>query len=161
MESLTEFIRSSQEPRELKRALAVQMVQQNYSYSQIKEILKVSVGFISTYHTKFKEKGIEGLKLKHKGSQGYLNRKQKQEIIGWLQEKDYWQLSELKTQVEVKYNVVFASLQSYYSLFHEAGISWKKTQKSNPRKNPELVEQKKPKFNFGSKGIDKKSNQGD
>ena len=65
MESLTEFIQSSQEPRELKRALAVQMVQQNYPYSQIKEVLKVSVGFISTYQTRFKEEGIEG--LKHKG----------------------------------------------------------------------------------------------
>ena len=160
MESLTEFIQSSQEPRELKRALAVQMVQQNYPYSQIKEVLKVSVGFISTYHTKFKEEGIEGLKLKYKGSQSYLTLKQKQEIIVWLQQKNYWQLSELQTQIEVKYDVVFASLQSYYSLFHEAGISWKKTQKSNPRQNPQLVEQKKPKFNFGWKRIEKKLNQG-
>ena len=36
----------------------------------------------------------------------------------------------------------FASLQSYYTLFSEAGISWKKTQKCNPRKNPDLVSQK-------------------
>ncbi len=52
-------------------------------------------------------------------------------------------MSELKTQIEVTYGVVFASLQSYYSLFSEAGISWKKTQKSNPRKNPDLVKKKK------------------
>ena len=77
MELLTEFIQSSREPRELKRASAVQMVQQNYPYSQIKEVLKVSVGFISIYHTKFREEGIEGLKLKHKGFQGYLTTKQK------------------------------------------------------------------------------------
>ncbi len=56
--------------------------------------------------------------------------------------KDYWQLSELQTQIEVEYGVVFASLQSYYSLFAQTDISWKKTQKSNPRKNPDLVSQK-------------------
>ena len=41
------------------------------------------------------------------------------------------------------YDVVFASLQSYYALFSEAGISWKKTQQSNPRKDPDLVKEKK------------------
>lgn len=156
MESLSEFIQSNPEPRELKRALAVQMVQHNYRYSQIQELLKVSVGFISTYYTKFKQEGIEGLKLKYKGSQGYLTPSQKQEVIHWLGQKNYWQLSELKTHLEVKYDVVFASLQSYYSLFHDAGISWKKTQKSNPRKNPQLVEEKKTKLNVGWRRIEKK-----
>jgi len=37
---------------------------------------------------------------------------------------------------------VFESNQSYYDLFALAGISWKKTQKSNPKKDPELVEKK-------------------
>ena len=46
MESLTDFIRSNPDPRELKRALAVKMVQQNYSYYQIRDTLGVSLGFI-------------------------------------------------------------------------------------------------------------------
>ncbi len=37
MESLTEFIRSNPDPRELKGALAVKMVQQNYSYYQVRD----------------------------------------------------------------------------------------------------------------------------
>jgi transposase len=101
------------------------------------------------------------LRLKYQGSKAYLSSQQKQEVIQWLQQKDYWQLSELKTQIEVGYGVVFASLQSYYSLFAEAGISWKKTQKSNPRKNQELVSQKKPKSVLGWKRIEKKLNQVD
>ena len=52
MESLTEFIRSNPDPRELKRALAVKMVKQNYSYYQIRDTLGVSLGFISTYQQK-------------------------------------------------------------------------------------------------------------
>ena len=157
MESLSKFIQSNPDPRELKRALAVQMIQQNYRYSQIKSALGVSVGFISTYRSKFETDGLEGLKLKHRGSQGYLTSLQKKEVIDWLQQKNYWQLSELQTQIEVKYGVVFASLQSYYSLFAEAGISWKKTQKSNPRKNPGLVSQKKLKLKPGWRRIEKKS----
>lgn len=139
MELLTEFIRSNPDPRELKRALAVKMVKQNYSYHQIADTLEVSVGFISSCRQKFETEGIEGLKLKYQGSQGYLSHQQRQEVIDWLHKKNYWQLSELQAQIEVTYGVVFASLQSYYSLFAEAGISWKKTQKSNPRKNPDLV----------------------
>ena len=149
MESLTEFIRSNPDPRELKRALAVKMVKQNYSYYQIRDTLGVSLGFISTYQQKFETAGIGGLKLKYQGSQGYLTPTQRQEVIDWLKEKDYWQLSELKTHIEVTYGVVFASLQSYYSLFSEAGISWKKTQKSNPRKDPDLVKKKKLRLKTG------------
>ncbi|NER88317.1 MAG: hypothetical protein F6K64_15345 [Moorea sp. SIO3A2] len=38
---------------------------------------------------------------------------------------------------------MYKSDQSYYSLFKEAKISWKKTQKKNPAKNEDLVEAKK------------------
>lgn len=159
MESLTEFIRSNPDPRELKRALAVKMVKQNYSYYQIRDTLGVSVGFISNCQQKFESFGIEGLKLKYQGSQGYLSPQQRPEIINWLKKKNYWQLSELQAQIEVTYGVVFASLQSYYSLFAEAGISWKKTQKSNPRKNPDLVK-KKLKLKPGWRLIEQKSHWG-
>lgn len=156
MESLTEFIRSNPDPRELKRALAVKMVRQNHSYYQIRDTLEVSVGFISNCLQKFEREGIEGLKLKHKGSHGYLTTEQKQATLDWLHQKNYWQLSELQVYLEANYGVKFASLQSYYALFSEAGISWKKTQKSNPRKNPDLVSQKKRKLKPGWKRIEKK-----
>ena len=151
-----EFISTNPDPRELKRALAVRMARQNYSYYQIRDTLGVSVGFISNCVQKFEKEGIQGLKLKHKGSYGYLTVKQKQAVLNWLKQKSYWQLSELQTHVETSYGVRFASLQSYYSLFSEAGISWKKTQKSNPRKNSDLVSQKKRKSKLGWKRIEKK-----
>ena len=103
----------------------------------------------------------EGLRLKYQGSKGYLSSQQKQNLISRLQRQDYWQLSELQAQIEVEYGVVFASLQGYYSLFAEAGISWKKTSKSDPRKNPGLVSRKKPKSLLGWKRIEKKSDQVD
>lgn len=139
----------------------VKMVEQNLLHAQISELLGVYLGLISNYRQQFLRNGIEGLRLKYQGSKGYLSSQQKQNVINWLQQKDYWQLSELQTQIEVEYGVVFASLQSYYSLFAQAGISWKKTQKSNPRKNPDLVSQKKTKSLLGCKRIEKKSNQVD
>jgi putative transposase len=81
------------------------MVKQNYGYAQISELLGVSLGFISNYKQEFLNNGIEGLKLKYQGSKAYLSSQQKQEIIQWLEQKDYWQLSELKTQIEVSYGV--------------------------------------------------------
>ena len=49
---------------------------------------------------------------------------QKQEIIEWLQQKQYWDLQELMTEIADRYQVVFASKQSYYEIFKAADISW-------------------------------------
>ena len=38
------------------------------------------------------------------------------------------------------YEVIYQSDESYYSIFKNANISWKKTQKINPKKDPEKVE---------------------
>ena len=47
MEGLIELIQSNPDSRELKRALAVQMVLKGYVYRQIAEILSVSDSFIA------------------------------------------------------------------------------------------------------------------
>lgn len=142
MEELTDFIESNPDPRELKRALAVQMVKQNISYARVSEILCVSISFVGKWKQSYEEKGISGLTLKHQGSKGYLEARQKQAVIEWLQQKQYWNLPELMQEIEDRYKVIFASRQSYYDLFKAAGISWKKTQKYNPRKDPALVQKK-------------------
>jgi putative transposase len=80
--------------------------------------------------------------LADKGSNSYLDPVQRQAVLEWLQQKNYWNLEELQQYLESTYSVNFKSRQSYYELFSSAGISWKKTQKSNPKKDPELVEKK-------------------
>ncbi len=103
----------------------------------------LSAGFISKWKTAFLAQGIEGLLLKYKGAKPLLNVREKQAIIEWLKQKDYWDLQELYSYILVNYQVSFKSKQSYYDLFKEAGISWKKSQKKNPNKDPELVKKKK------------------
>jgi transposase len=115
------------------------MVMQEYTYFEIRDVLQVSVGFISKYKQLFKEQGIAGLTLKHQGSRGYLDTNVRLAVIKWLHHKNYWNLSELQDYILDTYNVMFASKQSYYDLFTEAGISWNSTQKRNPKLDQELV----------------------
>lgn len=139
---LKSFIDSNPDPRELKRALAVQMVQQGYLYTDIQAVLQVSLGFITKWKQGYEGDGIDGLRLGYQGRKSYLSEEQRQAVLHWLQQKQSWQLLELIEYVDQQYGVIFASKQSYYDLFHAAGISWKKTQKRNPKKDPDLVEKK-------------------
>jgi len=42
--------------------------------------------------------------------------------------------------------VIYKSKQSYYELFARAKISWKKTQKTNPKLDKELVKKRQKKL---------------
>lgn len=99
-------------------------------------------GFISKWKYTYVEQGVEGLKLKYKGSRSYLNDAQTQAVISWLKQKNYWHLEELKEYIEENFNVIFESNQSYYDLFKQANKSLQKTQKRNPRKDEDLVAKK-------------------
>lgn len=139
MDELVKFIESNPDSRELKRALAVQMVLKGYLYRQIEEILHISDSFISKWWLVFESEGVMGLELSYQGSKGYLNSQQRQAVINWLQQKNYWNLGQLQQYICDTYNIRFKSRQSYYELFAAAGISWKKSQKCNRHKDPELV----------------------
>jgi len=143
LDELIEFIKGKTDSRELKRAIAAKLALEEYTYSKIQSILNVSAGFISKWKTAFLAQGIEGLLLKYKGAKPLLKAREKQAIIEWLKQKDYWNLQELYSYILVNYQVSFKSKQSYYDLFKEAGISWKKSQKKNPNKDPELVKKKR------------------
>lgn len=127
LDDLNEFIQSNPDPRELKRVVAVQMFLQDYKHREIQAILGVSSGFISKWTRVYEQFGVSGLRLGYQGSVGYLEPEQRQAVITWLQTKNYWNLAELQGRIQDEYDVVFDSKQSYYTLFEQAGISWKKT----------------------------------
>jgi putative transposase len=143
MKELDAFIESNREPRELKRGLAVRMTLNGYKHREIIKILQVSSGFISKWKQEYILNGIEGLKLKHQGSRGYLSQSEKQEVLLWLEKKKDWNLNELEYYIASEFEVTFAARSSYYELFHAAGRSWKKSQKRNSAKDPEAVAEKK------------------
>ena len=118
------------------------MTLQGYRHQEIITVLQVSSGFISKWKQEFVLNGIEALKLKHKGSRGYLSQLEKQQVLLWLENKNEWNLNELEYYVAVEFSVTFAAKSSYYDLFRAAGISWKKSQKRNPRKDELAVKKK-------------------
>lgn len=142
LEDLNDFIDSNPDARELKRAVAVQMFLKGYKHREIGESIGVSSGFISKWTGIYERLGVSGLKLGYPGSVGYLKPEQRQAVIAWLKGKNYWNLAQLQAYLEAEYDVVFGSKQSYYTLFEQAGISWKKTQKRNPKADPAMVEKK-------------------
>ena len=153
LDDLNEFIQSNPDPRELKRAVAVQMFLKNYKHREIQGVLGVSSGFISKWTKLYELLGVSGLRLAYQGSVGYLEPAQRQAVIAWLGSKDYWNLAELQGHIQDHYDVVFDSKQSYYTLFEQAGISWKKTQKRNPKEDRALVQKKNKKLQTGWKRI--------
>lgn len=143
MDTLEQFIQSNPPPRELKRALAVQMSQRGHSYREIRAVLQVSIGFVTACCQSYEAAGVEGLQSHYWGTQGYLGTQQKQELFDWLAQKDAWTLEEVVDHIEDTYEVVYRSVQSYYALLKQAGFSWKKSQPTHPDKNEVQVEEKK------------------
>jgi Winged helix-turn helix len=71
---------------------------------------------------------------------------QREQVVTWLKTKNYWNLDELVTYLDEHYSVIYQSKQSYYELLSSAGISWKKSQKTNPKFDPALVKKSERKF---------------
>ena len=140
---LQDFMDLRPDAREVRKALAVKLVYQGYLYDEIQTILDVSRGSITAWKQAYEEEGVDGLRLNYKGRKSYLLSAQREEVLSWLQTKDTWELGELEYKLAFEYDVVYESKQSYYDLFSEAGISWKKTTSLNPKANPDAVTEKK------------------
>ena len=139
---LENFIASNPDPRELKRAVSIRMLIEGVRRETIQKILGVSSPFISKWKINYALQGIEGLRLNHHGSRGQLKPEERAEIIQWLTNKNHWDLCELSNHIAERYQIEFQSKTSYYQLLKSAGISWKKSQKKNPKRDEELVKKK-------------------
>jgi putative transposase len=120
IQALDEWVKNNSDSRELKRAMVVKLTLQGWTYNSIAEFLNVSNGFISKWNKRFKQSGLEGLKLSYKGSSGYLTKQQKQDVINWLNKDDNQGLETIKCYLREKYGINFKSDSSYYNLIKEA-----------------------------------------
>ncbi len=106
---LEEFIASNPEPRELKRAIVVKMPIEGLKHREIGTILGVQSSYISPWEKPYREQGLEGLYLSHKGSYGDLSKLHLHVVIKWLQEETQRNLWELVDHIEQVYGVVYRS----------------------------------------------------
>ncbi|MEQ8970020.1 MAG: helix-turn-helix domain-containing protein [Coleofasciculus sp. C1-SOL-03] len=120
IQALDEWVKNNSDSRELKRAMVVKLTLQGWTYNSIAEFLNVSNGFISKWNKRFKQSGLEGLKLSYKGSSGYLTKQQKQDVMKWLNQDENQGLETIKRYLRDKYGINFKSNSSYYNLIKEA-----------------------------------------
>ncbi|NJO75618.1 MAG: hypothetical protein HC833_18725 [Leptolyngbyaceae cyanobacterium RM1_406_9] len=85
------------------------MSQRGHTYREIRDVLQVSLGFVTDCCQRYQEQGVEGLKLNYWGTQGYLKPNQKEELMAWLAQKDAWLLEEVAVHIEDAYGVVYQS----------------------------------------------------
>ena len=129
--------------REVKRALAVKMILLDFKTEDICTLLNVSASFVSKWKIKFENEGAEALKLNYKGGTGFLTADQRDEILFYLRMQPHYSVEALRDYIEYHYGVVYHSKQSYYHLLNEAGLSWHKTQATNPDRDDAQVFQKR------------------
>ncbi len=120
----------------MRKGLAVKLVYQGYLYEEIQRILGVSLGSITGWKQVYEENGIDGLRLNYKGRKSYLSTEQPEEVLSWLQTKDYWEIGELEYKLAFEYDVVYETKKSYYDLFKAAGISPEVNHKIKPKSRP-------------------------
>ncbi len=138
-----EDIIDAKEGRAIKRALAAKMVLEGFEISTICKLLDVSDSFVSKWKNIYEDKGAEGLLLNHKGSKSFLTSEQRYEVILYLKTLSHFSVEELRDYIENTHGIVYKSKQSYYDLFDEAGISWHKSQKVNPKRNEKKISAKR------------------
>ena len=141
MNDLKTFVNTTRESRELKRALAVKNTLAGRPWNDVAKELSLSESFIGKWRQIYAEPGIEGLKSGYKGSKGYLSPDAKIDVLKWLKKQPHWNVECLRNYIQKRHNVTYRSQQSYYTLLHEAKLSWKKTQKRNPKADPKKIKE--------------------
>lgn len=139
-----------------KRALAIKMIKSNYTVEEICNLLTVTKSFIEKWRAIYNKEGAKSLNPKHKGSKGFLTKTQLDDIYSFIRTKDTCHLNELIEYIKVNYKLSYKSKQSYYDILTKSGMSWKKTEKINPKKDEELVKSKKEEIKKNSKSVKKK-----
>lgn len=157
MKDIAQLIDSS---LEIKRAIAVKMYLQGYSYFQISDLLNVSQCFVEKWRNLYNKKGAGCFPVGYKGSKSFMTEKQKEDVNNFIKTKSSCQLEELISYLKNTFGISYKSKQSYYDLLDHAGMSWKKTEKVNPKKDEEKVTAKKEALKKNSTKEEKKFSQG-
>ncbi len=139
LEAIRELDEFLSDKHESKRARAVKMGLEGYSYPLIQRLLQGSEAFIRQWCVRYTTEGIERLSLHYKGSTGSLSPTQHAEVMAFLSTRETSRVEEVRDYLESHYQVVYKSKQSYYALLHEARLSWKRTQAMNPKHDPDKV----------------------
>lgn len=144
-QDLDDFIKRCDDSAEIKRGLAVKQDLEGKARPQIADILSVHPSFISKWRLIYDEFGVEGLYSTHQGGapRSFLTEEQREQTLAHIGLHTIFGPKDLQLYLEKAFGVRFKSMQSYYRLLHEAGMSWHKSQKANPRRDKAKVLEKR------------------
>ena len=138
--NLEEFLEQVKDKREYKRGQAVKLDLAGYCRKSTAVALSVSVNFVSKWRLQYNQHGAQGLSLSYKGAKGYLESPQKEQVLEWIiKQSPELDRQTLEVYLESQYGVIYRSTRSYYQLLQAAGISYKKRQAVNPKKDEQQM----------------------
>lgn len=139
MHDVDEIINEARDAREVKRAVSVKMSAQGFSPVQICHVLNVSLQYVSKWKGLYEAEGGEALRLGYRGSESYLEDRQRQAMLRWLAARETVSVEALRDYIEEQYGVVYRSKQSYYELLDAGGMSYHRSEKDNPKRDEAQV----------------------
>ena len=123
----------------MKRAVSVKMRVQGFSPVQICQVLNASLQYVSKWKGLYEAEGGAALRLGYRGSEGYLEERQRQAILRWIGARATVSVEALRDYIEEQYGVVYRSKQSYYELLDAGGMSYHRSEKDNPKRDEAQV----------------------
>jgi putative transposase len=123
--------------------MAVKLLLLEFEPRDIAELLQVTESFVSKWKKLCFEHGVAVFVIKYHGYQGYLTSEQRQSITEQIKTQHIATIDDLIALIRTTYHIEFKSRQSYYDLFAEAGITWKRAQSQHPDKDIERIAAKK------------------
>ena len=144
-QDLEDLIKRSPKPAEVKRGIAIKQDLGGKSRKLIAEILSVTGAFIGKWRKIYDVYGVNALISAHQGAKprAFLSDEQKAEVLAHIRSQAVFGTSDLVAHLQNRYGVSYKSSQSYYDLLHEAGMSWHKSQKKNPKRDEQQVQEKR------------------
>src|SRR6185312_4872892 len=139
MDRLVQLIEETNDVRELKRALSVKLGEGGMSTEAIGAVLQVTARAVRKWRQRYEQEGVEGLRVRYRGSESYLSVEQRQEIEDWLGRQETITVEEVRDEIEARYGIVYQSKQSYSDLLEASGLSYHRTEKGNPNRNEAQV----------------------
>src|SRR6185295_18431639 len=139
MDRLAQLIEETTDVRELKRAVSVKLGEGGMATEAIGEVLQVTPRSVRKWRRRYEREGVEALQVRYRGSESYLRVEQRQEMEDWLGAQETVRLEEVRDEIEARYGLVYQSKQSYYDLLDASGLSYHRTEKSNPKRDEAQV----------------------
>jgi putative transposase len=139
MDELAQLIEKTSDVRELKRAVCVKLRKGGMPTEAVGEVLHLPPRTVRAWCQRYEQEGVEGLRLQYRGSESYLSVEQRQEIEDWLRAQETITVEEVRDEIEARYEIMYQSKQSYYDLLEASGLSYHRTEKSNPKRSEAQV----------------------